>query len=180
MLIGTSEAVRAVPVMADLVGDFDLASASKSAAKFDPSELDTLNASLVHQMDYTTARDRLAALGIAGDRAEVFWLAVRANIIRLNEAADWWRILAQGPDMAERVETDDVDFVRAAFDLLPPEPWDGTTWKQWTDTVKQATGRKGRALFMPLRVAITGRRSGPELSDLLPLLGREETSARRP
>lgn len=180
VLIGTSGPVRAVPAMADLVREFDIASASKSAAKFDPSELDTLNAALVHDMAFDAARDRLAALGVAGERAEAFWLAVRGNIMRLNEAAEWWRIVTQGPDTAEQPDADDLDFVRGAFDLLPPAPWDGSTWKAWTEAVKQATGRKGRALFMPLRVAITGRRSGPELSDLLPLLGREETLARRP
>ena len=180
VLIGTSGAVHAVPDMATLVDSFDIASASKSAAKFDPSELDTLNAALVHDSRFEAVRDRLANLGIAGDKAEDFWLAVRGNIARVDEAADWWRVVTQGPDTAETVGPDDLDFVRTSFGMLPPEPWDGTTWKTWTDAVKQVTGRKGRALFMPLRIAITGRRSGPELSDLLPLLGREETLARRP
>ena len=69
---------------------------------------------------------------------------------------------------------------RAAFDHLPPEPWDETTWKLWTDAVKQSSGRKGRGLFMPLRLALTGRDKGPEIASLLPLLGREGTLARRP
>ena len=75
---------------------------------------------------------------------------------------------------------EDRAFVRDAYDFLPLEPWDHGTWKAWTDRVKEATGRKGKALYMPLRLALTGLASGPELSDLLPLLGREGTLARRP
>lgn len=70
--------------------------------------------------------------------------------------------------------------MREAFDLLPEEPWTATVWKDWTARVKDASGRKGKALFLPLRLALTGLVSGPELADLLPLLGREGTLARRP
>ena len=80
------------------------------------------------------------------------------------------------PDFSEK----DREFVREAFDLLPPEPWDRGIWKTWTDEVKEESGRKGKTLFAPLRLALTGLASGPELADLLPLLGREGTLARRP
>ncbi len=131
-------------------------------------------------MPFSDAKDRLAALGIQGDDAEAFWLAVRSNLTFVSDAAQWWAIVKNGPASDEALADDDRDFVRAAFDVLPSEPWNHETWKSWTDAVKVQSGRKGKGLFMPLRIALTGRSSGPELADLLPLLGREGTLARRP
>jgi glutamyl-tRNA synthetase len=180
VLIGTSESVVAVPDMASLAEIFDPAATSKSASKFDPAELDTLNRTLIHAMPFADAKDRLKTLGIEGDRAEDFWLAVRGNLSRVSDASLWWKIVKDGPAADEQLAEEDRDFVRAAFDLLPPEPWHRDTWKQWTDAVKAQSGRRGKPLFMPLRIALTGLTSGPELADLLPLLGREGTLARRP
>ncbi len=86
----------------------------------------------------------------------------------------------EGPQKRPEPTLKDAEFLAIAFDILPPEPWDRMTWKIWTDRLKELSGRKGRALFMPLRLALTGREQGPELADLLPLLGREGTLARRP
>lgn len=180
VLIGTSESVVAVPDMASLAEIFDPAATSRSASKFDPADLDALNRALIHAMPYAQARDRLAALGVGGERAEEFWLAVRGNLSRVSDAAAWWKIVSEGPASDEQLANEDRDFVRAALDALPPEPWNRDTWKQWTDAVKAQSGRKGKPLFMPLRIALTGLTSGPELADLLPLLGREGTLARRP
>ena len=180
VLIGTSENVEAVPSMAELAQRFDPAATSKSAARFDPDELLVLNRALLHHMSFGQVRDRLVALGISGERAEPFWLAVRGNLDKLADAAAWWRIVERGPEEAPLLSDEDRDFLRAAFDLLPEEPWGATVWQDWTARVKQETGRKGKALFMPLRLALTGLPSGPELADLLPLLGREGTLARRP
>ena len=180
VLIGTSENVTAVPDMATLADIFDPAATSKSASKFDPAELDALNRALIHAMPYAQAKDRLVALGIEGNRAEEFWLAVRGNLSRVSDATNWWKIIKESPATDEQLAEEDREFVRAAFDLLPPEPWNRETWKLWTDAVKAQSGRKGKPLFMPLRIALTGLSSGPELADLLPLLGREGTLARRP
>ncbi|GAB1581816.1 glutamate--tRNA ligase [Phyllobacterium phragmitis] len=180
VLIGTSENVVAAPDMQALAGHFDLAATSRSSAKFDPAELDTLNRALVHELSFGAVAGRLAALGIEGDRAEAFWLAVRGNLDRVKDAALWWKIVQEGVQNAPDLSQEDVAFVREAFDLLPPEPWDRGTWKIWTDAVKEASGRKGKTLFMPLRLALTGLPSGPELADLLPLVGREGMLARRP
>jgi glutamyl-tRNA synthetase len=180
VLVGTSENVTAAADMQTLLQHFEPAATSKSAAKFDPAELDVLNRALVHGYAFRDVAERLAALGIAGPKAEAFWLAVRGNLGFLNEAGIWWKIVTQAPDTEEQLHDEDVAFVRAAYDLLPEEPWDNATWRVWTDAVKAATGRKGRALFMPLRLALTGRHSGPDLSDLLPLMGRAGTLARRP
>ncbi|MGX5849036.1 glutamate--tRNA ligase [Mesorhizobium sp. PL10] len=180
VLVGTSENVAAMHDMPALAERFDPAATSKSAAKFDPDELFVLNRALMHHMPFAVAQDRLIVLGISGDKAEPFWLAVRGNIDRLSDAAGWWRILADGPQPAPEFSDEDRDFLQQAFDLLPEEPWTGTVWKDWTARIREASGRKGKALFMPLRLALTGLASGPELADLLPLLGREGTLARRP
>ncbi len=180
VLTGTSENVVAARDMADLAGRFDLASTSRSASKFDPADLLVLNRTLLHGMDFAAVAERLAALGITGARAEPFWLAVRGNLDRLADAAGWWRILTEGPAEAQDLSDEDRAFLRDAFDLLPPAPWDGTTFRAWMDQVKAASGRKGKALFMPVRLALTGLPSGPELADLLPLLGPEGMQARRP
>jgi glutamyl-tRNA synthetase len=180
VLVGTSESVVAEPDLESLLEHFDPAATSRSAAKFDPAELDVLNRALVHGYVFEDVAERLAALGIGGPKAKAFWLAVRGNLGFVEEAGDWWRIVEEGPDTAAELPAEDLDFVRQAFDLLPEEPWDETVWRTWTDAVKVATGRKGRALFMPLRLALTGRSSGPDLADLLPLMGRAGISARRP
>jgi len=180
VLVGTSENVEAVSTMAELARRFDLQSTSKSASKFDPDDLITLNRALLLQMPFSEARDRLVAFGITGDQAEPFWNAVRGNIEKLADAANWWRIVLNGPDSPPEFSDKDAGFVRTALDLLPPEPWDAGTWKLWTTEVKEKTGRRGGMLFRPLRLALTGLESGPELADLLPILGREGTLARRP
>ena len=177
--IGMSGSVEPHPTMDALLEGFDMGDASKSAAKFDPHELETLNAAIVHELPLDAVRDRLAAMGVPEDRREEFWHAVRPNCARVRDAADWWALLSdERPD--HRLEGDDLAFAREAFDLLPDAPWDGATWKAWTGAVRERTGRRGKSLFMPLRLALTGKGHGPELSELLPLLGPEGTRARRP
>ena len=180
VLIGTSESVEAVASMNELAEKFDLSATSKSAAKFDPAELWVVNRTLLHSMAFEVVEERLAALGIAGSDAGAFWNAVRGNLDRFSDAEAWWQTIKQGPAPRAELSGEDREFVRVAFDLLPNEPWDRETWRHWTGDVKKRTGRSGKALFLPLRLALTGRLSGPELADLLPLLGREGTLARRP
>src|SRR5690606_5046161 len=109
--------------------------------------------------------DRLSALGVLGDKAEAFWLAVRGNLEKLADAADWWRIVGQGPETPVVLSDEDAAFVRDAFDMLPPEPWDHDTFKAWMGAVKEKSGRKGKPLYEPIRLALTGLASGPELAD---------------
>jgi glutamyl-tRNA synthetase len=179
-LIGTSESVSVAHSMYELGDRFKPEATSRSAAKFDPGEIAVLNRALLHSMSFEEAQERLAELGIRGDLAEPFWLAVRGNLDTMKDAETWWRVVSEGPAGEPELSDEDRAFVREAFDLLPQEPWDGATWKLWTDQVKEKTGRKGRALFMPLRLALTGLHSGPEIAGLLPLLRREGTLARRP
>lgn len=180
VLIGTSENVELAPTMSVLAQKFDPAATSKSAAKFDPAELEGLNRALLHTTPYAEVQNRLMALSISGVQAEPFWNAVRGNLDRLSDASAWWRVVRDGPSEKVEFSEEDFDFLNRAFDLLPEEPWAPDVWKRWTNAVKEATGRKGKGLFMPLRLALTGLPSGPELADLLPLLGREGTMARRP
>ncbi|GAA0603049.1 glutamate--tRNA ligase [Paenochrobactrum glaciei] len=180
VLIGTSENVVPVATMAELATKVDAAATSKSSAKFDPSDLDALNRALIHQYTYADVADRLAAMGIEGEQAESFWLLVRGNLERVADAALWWPVVFGDLNGKPELSDEDRDFVRAAFELLPAEPWDNTTWKTWTKQVQAETGRKGKTLFMPLRQVLTLKDSGPELAELLPLLGRERTLSRLP
>jgi glutamyl-tRNA synthetase len=170
--IGTSDAVTAHQSLDALIENFDLAKVSRAPARFDMAELRAVNARLLHERAYAEVAGRLAEMGAGG--GEAFWLAVRGNVEVLADARDWWQVVA-GPVTPE---IEDAEFCATAADLLPPEPWDETTWKTWTDAVKAETGRKGRALFHPLRLAMTGRGAGPELAALLPLIGREKVAAR--
>lgn len=140
---------------------------SHGSARFDPAELAGLNARILHAMPYAEAEPRLAALGLAD---ETLWLVLRENLTRLSDIVSL-AALVRGP-VTPLIAPEDRDFITAARVALPAEPWDGSTWGIWTDALKTTTGRKGKALFMPLRMALTGRHDGPELRSLLPLLGR--------
>jgi glutamyl-tRNA synthetase len=172
VLVGTSHNVEPVANLAELMNRVDLGDISHSSAKFDPAELNGLNARTLHMMSFVQVADRLNSLGIAA--TEPFWLAVRGNLSRLKEAADWWHVIASD----DAFTSDDPELVRSSIAHLPPEPWDGETWSRFTKAVGAATGKKGRALFHPLRLALTGREQGPELKLMLPLIGRARTLAR--
>ena len=171
-VIGTSDPVAPHANLDELVRAFDFAKLSRAPARFDPNELRLLNAKLLHMLPFSAVADRLRAMGVTG-RGD-FWEAVRANLAVLADAKLWWRVV-EGP-LEPLIE--DRDLCRAAAGLLPEEPWDETTWSAWSSAVKQATGAKGKALFSPLRLALTGREHGPELKHLLPLIGRERAAAR--
>ncbi len=163
VLTGSSDEVRAVASLDELAQAFDLAHVSRNAARFDPAELKSLTAKTLHLLTFAAVEARLAP----GD-TEAFWNAVRGNLTTFADVALWRAVVAG--DIAPVIE--DADFCRRAAGLLPPEPWDETTWAAWTGAVKAATGAKGRALFHPLRLALTGQEQGPELAKLLPLIGR--------
>jgi glutamyl-tRNA synthetase len=174
VLVGSAEAVRPVASLDELAAMVDLAHLSRGPARFDEAELDALSARTLHHMPYEAVADRLHALGIARPGAEAFWLAVRGNLARLDEAATW-RQVVEG-EIAPIVE--DREFLELAASRLPDGAWDQSTWAVWTKELRTLTGRKGRELFHPLRLALTGRESGPELAALLPLIGRAKALAR--
>ncbi len=156
---------------AALVAGFRLDAISRSPARFDPRQLLALNRRWLHDAPFDAVQDRLPE-----GAGEAFWLAVRGNLDLLTEARGWWQVVAgtvvPPPQEAER------DYLGAALEALPPEPWDGGTWAAWTEALKAATGRKGKPLFLPLRLALTGEEHGPEMKALLPLIGRERTLLR--
>ncbi|QIG50082.1 glutamate--tRNA ligase [Nordella sp. HKS 07] len=169
-LLGTSDSIHPCIDYRELVDGFDLAKLSRAPARFDDNELRGLNARLLHMLPYASVKSRLEH----GD--EAFWLAVRGNLTVFADVNHWRAIVAG--EVTPQIAPEDRDFIKVAASLLPSAPWTGDTWKNWTETVKSATGRKGKALFMPLRLALTGLDHGPELALLLPLIGRDKAAMR--
>ena len=171
-LVGTSDAIEPHRTTAELAELFDLNKISTAPGRFDLDELKGLNAKLLHKLPFEDVASQLAGKGIGG--GEKFWNAVRGNLVILSDAATWWPVVAG--DITPVMEN--AGFAQAASRLLPPEPWTQDTWGQWTNAIKAATGAKGKALFHPLRLALTGQESGPELKVLLPMIGRERAQKR--
>lgn len=171
--LGTSDSIEPVAVLDELVQTFDISHFSRGTAKFDPRELRRLNGKLLHDTPFPQVADRLNDMGLT-DADETFWDAVRPNMELIGDARDLWQII-HGPITPV---IDDAQFASRAADLLPAAPWNEDTWKQWTDLVKAETGAKGKALFRPLRLALTGLDHGPEMKNLLPLIGPEQAEAR--
>ena len=171
--IGTGDPAVPARALDELLADHDLAKFGKSSPRFDPAELKHLNARLLHHLPFEAARSHLAALGL-GDIDEAVWDVARANVEKVEDVAVWQSVV-KGPVTPAIA---DADFAVKAAELLPPEPWNTETWSAWTNAVKNATGRKGKELFMPLRQALTASDHGPELKLLLPLIGRERALKR--
>jgi glutamyl-tRNA synthetase len=174
VLTGSSDSVHPIRSLAELSKAFDLAHLSRNAARFDPADLGPLTHRTLARLDYDDVRERLEAHEIVGFKAEAFWSAVRGNLTCFVDVLDWWRVV-EGDIASPR---EDEDLLAAALASLPQEPWDETTWGAWTAQLKAQTGRKGKALFHPLRLALTGAENGPELSLLLPLIGHARAAAR--
>ena len=169
-LLGTSDSIHPCVGYDELVAGFDLGKLSRAPGRFDETELKALNAKLLHMLPWEAVRERLDF------GSEPFWLAVRGNIARLDDARNWYDIITG--DITPVIAEEDHDFIATAAGLLPQEPWDGSTWKTWTEAVKAATQRRGKTLFMPLRLALTGLDHGPELAALLPLMGKAKAAGR--
>ena len=112
--------------------------------------------------------DAVRDAGVPDDQAAQFWEVTRENITTLKDLQDWWTLMRDGAEPV--IDDEDREFVAEALALLPEGPFDSDTWGIWTTAVKEATGRKGRGLFMPLRKALTGQSHGPDMSALMPLL----------
>jgi glutamyl-tRNA synthetase len=165
-LLGTSDNIHPCADIQELVDGFDLTKISRAPGRFDEKDLNQLNAKLLHVLPWDAVKHRLP------DQTEAFWLAIRGNIEKFSETEFWDDVIQQ--DLKIDPAAEDVAFIATARAALPPEPWDGTTWKAWTDVLKTQTERKGKSLFMPLRMVLTGMDHGPELAALLPLIGRQK------
>ncbi len=157
--------------LTELAAAFDFNDFGRSPPRFDARQLLMLNRRILHGLDFEAVRDRLPE-----GATEAFWLAVRGNLDLLSEARLWWRVVAG--DVTPLPLGEEAGVAQAALAVLPPEPWDRATWKTWTTAVAAACGAKGRALYHPLRLALTGEEQGPDMAMLLPLLGRERAAAR--
>jgi glutamyl-tRNA synthetase len=171
--IGTSDPIEARPSLDVLVEEFSFDKIGRAPARFDEDELLLVNGRLLHETDYDTVRDHLEEMGVAG--GETLWMAIRGNVETLSDAAAWsTTVYAPAPGI---IDDEDKDFCATAAKLLPAEV-DGDTWGPWLAAVKEATGRKGKGLFMPLRRALTGRDHGPEMGPLLALMGADKARLR--
>lgn len=168
--LGTSDNPEPLPLSA-LAESFDLSHFSHSAARFDPKQLLAMNRRVLHTLPFAAVGNRLPP-GVT----EAFWLAVRGNLDLLSEARGWWDVVA-GTIVPPVIEGEQ-EFLRTALEMLPPEPWNNQVWQSWTGALREATGRKGRALYHSLRLALTGEEEGPELRELLPLMGRARAANR--
>ncbi len=170
--IGTSDPLEPRLSLDGLAEGFAFEKMGRAPARLDQNDLLTLNGKLLHAMPFESVAARLRAMDIGGGAA--FWEAVRPNLTRLIDAKEFWAWIA-GP-ITPVIEN--AGLTAKAAEVLPPEPWTEETWGLWTKAVGGATGAKGRALFHPLRLALTGHEHGPELKKLLPLIGRAKTLAR--
>ena len=167
--LGTSQPVEPIADRAHLVETFDLSTFGRAPAKFDDTELERINAAIVHQMDFAAVQDRLPA-----GMDEAGWHAVRPNLAHVAEAGDWWRLVT-GPIDQPEFSDEERAFLGAAASALK---WSETPWQDLTATLKDSTARKGKALFLPLRQALTGMDHGPDMKELLPLIGEDESRSR--
>lgn len=169
--IGTSLPVEPVADPMPLIESLDFARFGRAPARFDLDELKALNARVVHLLDYRAVADRLP-LGM--DAAA--WKAIRPNLTRVSEAADWWAVVEDA--VTAPAAPENRDYLARAAALAAEAEWDGGIWKALTGALGAETGRKGKALFLPLRLALTGREHGPDMNALLPLIGKERAVKR--
>jgi glutamyl-tRNA synthetase len=170
--LGTADPVIPQRHMTSVIDRFDLGKFGRATAKFDPSELAKLNSQIVQELDFANVESRLANIGVTAN-AE-FWLAVRGNLTTVDEARVWWDICTQ--PIKPVIEASAV--TNAAAALLPAGDLDSQIWSPWTKSIAAETGAKGKFLFMPLRLALTGRDAGPEIAPLLAIMGRERVIKR--
>jgi glutamyl-tRNA synthetase len=168
--LGTSQPVEPVLDRQELVAGFDLAHFGRAPARFDDAELVRLNAAIVHQLPFAQVADRLPA-----GMDEAAWTAIRPNLEKVAEAADWWQVVTGPIDPASELTADDRAFCAQAAQVLTGGQ---DAWNALTSALKDTTGRKGKALFLPLRLALTGRPHGPDMHALLPLIGEQAARAR--
>ena len=166
--LGSSDPVELQANVQDVVDGFDLSKFGSAPTKFDAEDLGPLTARHLATLDATDVAADIDAAGVPAELHAAFWAVVKENIATLGDLPAWWALFRDGA--TPLVEDEDADFVAQAFDILGEPPYTDQTWSEWTSAVKEATGRKGKGLFMPLRKAVTGRQRGPEMADVMPLL----------
>ena len=160
----------------ELAQTLDLAAHGGGSPRLDPEALSRLNGRCLHVLPYDLACPRLEARGIVLD--ESLWRLVSPNLERLADASHWATLFTEPATAFAELDAEEQALARAAHSVLPSDPWDETTLKGWAGALTEATGKKGRGLFVPLRKILTGRADGPELAPFLALFGRTRTEAR--
>jgi glutamyl-tRNA synthetase len=166
--LGSSDPVELRTEMATLIDGFDISRFGPAPTKFDAEDLKPLTARYLQTLSLIDVAEDIRALGVPDNQAEQFWAVTRENITTLHDLKGWWSMFSEGAEPV--IEDEDREFIADAMALLPEGHFDGDTWKTWTTVVKEATGRKGKGLFMPLRKALTGQAHGPEMATVLQLL----------
>ncbi len=166
--LGSSDPVELRTEMAQLIDGFDINRFGSAPTKFDVQDLFPLTGRYLQQLPLEAVKDDITAIGVPEDQAGQFWAVTRENISTLKDLDAWWAMFRDGAEPV--IAEEDREFVAQAMLLLPDMPFDESTWSSWTAAVKEATGRKGRGLFRPLRLALTGQEHGPEMAQVMPLL----------
>lgn len=166
--LGSSDPVELRQDMGQLIDGFDITRFGSAPTKFDEADLLPLTAHVLQGLDLEEVAPRIAELGVPQEQAEAFWLMARDNITVLDDLEPWWALCRDGAEPL--IASEDAEFIQQAMAMLPDGPLGPQSWSAWTGAVKEATGRKGRGLFMPLRKALTGQEKGPDMASLLPLL----------
>lgn len=169
--LGTSDPVEPVADASPLIERFDFARFGRAPARFAEEELAQVNTRILHQLPFDAVRKRLPA-----GMDDAAWQAVRPNVSVLADTQAWWSVI-DGPIHAS-IDPADEDYLAAAHRIAGSMEWAGDPWHALTAALKEETGRKGKALFLPLRRALTGMDHGPDMAALLPLIGRERTLRR--
>lgn len=175
--IGTSDAVELRDDLQTLASEFSFDKIGRAPARFDEKELLGLNAEITHGLSFEDVKTRLEELPMGDQATEAFWTLVSENLQKVSEAAIWLPVFF-GDISKPELEGDDASFIAGAAAHLPEGEVTEDTWKEWTNALKEATGRKGKQLFMPLRLALTGQSHGPQMNKVIALLGREKMLAR--
>lgn len=166
--LGSSDPVEIRSEMSELIEGFDINRFGAAPTKFDVEDLYPLTARYLQSLTLEQVKPHVEALGVPPQKQEAFWAMAKENITTLKDLQGWWDLCQNGA--APLIADEDAEFIAEAMKLLPEGPYDDDSWKSWTAAVKEATGRKGKGLFMPLRKAVTGRERGPDMSALLALM----------
>jgi glutamyl-tRNA synthetase len=166
--LGSSEPVEMRASVQDIVDGFDISKFGSAPTKFDAEDLQALTGKYLATLDHNAVASEISDAGVPAALAEPFWNVVKENITTVQDLPRWWDLFRDGA--TPLIADEDVEFIAQAFDILGSPPYAADTWSTWTSAVKDATGRKGKGLFMPLRKAVTGLERGPEMSDVMPLL----------
>jgi glutamyl-tRNA synthetase len=166
--LGSSQPVELQMSIDEIAEGFDLNTFGSAPTKFDVQDLYPLTAKKLHELPLEAVADQIAEMGVPEDKAELFWNVTRENITTRKDLPGWWELFQNGADPI--IADEDKEFISEAMTMLPEPPYTADTWKSWTTAVKEATGRKGKGLFMPLRKAVTGQERGPDMSDVMQLM----------